>query len=82
MKHFDEYARSGALTAAVGKATRDAGRLAEALGLPPARPVKAPTVITKALTNSPVRKSPAKVPSFIAEALANPPVRQSLSISR
>lgn len=82
MKDFDEYARSGALAAAVGKATRDAGLRAEALGLPPAGPVKVPTVVAKALANPTVRKLPAKVPSFIAKALANPPVRKSPSLSR
>lgn len=82
MKNFDEYACSGALTAAVGQATREAGQQARALGLSPAGPVKVPTVVSKALTNPPVKKSPVKVTSFRAKALANPPVRKSPSLSR
>ena len=79
MKSFDEYAKSGALTAAVGKATRDAGLAAQELGLPSTSLTKGPSIdagiAARALDLPP--NVPIKVPSFIVSALFNPPVRKS-----
>lgn len=58
MKSYDAYVKSGAMQKTVGAATREAGAIARAHGLPAAGAVKVPAYIAAALTKPPVRKTP------------------------
>jgi hypothetical protein len=57
MKSYDAYVRSGEMHKTVGAATREAGAIARAHGLPPAGTVKVPAHIAAALAKPPVRKT-------------------------
>jgi hypothetical protein len=57
MKSYDAYVKSGQMHKAVGEATREAGAVARARGLPPAGPVQIPAFLAAALAKPPVRKS-------------------------
>lgn len=59
MKSYDGFVKSGEMHRTVGAATREAGTLARAHGLPAAGPVKVPAYIAAALVNPPVRRTPA-----------------------
>lgn len=57
MKSYDAYVKSGAMHKTVGAATREAGAIARAHGLPVAGAVKVPAYIAAALAKPPVRKT-------------------------
>jgi hypothetical protein len=57
MKSYDAYVSSGEMHKTVGAATREAGAIARAHGLPAAGPTKIPPYVAAALAKPPVRKT-------------------------